>query len=128
MNWLFPWWWSAFKAPLSGDVSDISPETNWFSPQVEVNVAAGNRKVEAEVVSRVASYGKQLGMVIDALLEIAGENEGPAVSALHDLAEQIEEVKEKHKAVLEDVAVDALNRLKTTDPETFKRVIQSVME
>lgn len=50
-----------FNLPLSGNVTqDINPVTSWLSPQVAFNFA-GKREVEADVVSNIASYGKQLG-------------------------------------------------------------------
>ena len=54
--WLFPWL-RLFKGPLSGNVTqDIAPITSWLSPQFEFNFA-GNRRIEAEIVEDVASYG-----------------------------------------------------------------------
>jgi hypothetical protein len=74
MSLMFP-----FNAPLSGNVTqDINPITSWLSPQVEFNFA-GKREVETDVVSNIASYGKQLGTIIPALLELAGETQGPAL-------------------------------------------------
>src|SRR5438477_11213124 len=65
-----------FRLPLSGNVTQsINPWTWMFNPvgsQVGlVNIELGqssNPAVEEEVLSDVASYGKQLGRIEDALL------------------------------------------------------------
>jgi len=66
----------AFRLPLSGNVTQsINPWTWFFNPvgsQVGlVNIELGqssNPAIEEEVLSDVASYGKQLGRIEDALL------------------------------------------------------------
>jgi hypothetical protein len=65
-----------FRLPLSGNVTQsINPWTWLFNPvgsQIGlVNIELGqssNPAVEEEVLSDVASYGKQLGRIEDALL------------------------------------------------------------
>jgi hypothetical protein len=57
-------WLNLMNLPLSGNVEDISPVTTWFSPNIELNYA-GDKKIESEVVSEVASFGKQLGVLSD---------------------------------------------------------------
>ena len=95
-SWLSPWWWLS-KGALSGDLTqDISPVTSWLSPQFEFNFA-GNRSLEAKVVADVASYGKQLGLLSEAVLEITDGKKGVALDRLKTLTEQIEEVKQQHK-------------------------------
>ncbi|MEI8634766.1 hypothetical protein P4S72_27375 [Vibrio sp. PP-XX7] len=52
-----------FKSPLSGDnMQQIFPFTKMLSPQVDINFA-GDAKIEAKIVSDIASYGKQLNML-----------------------------------------------------------------
>ena len=120
--WLFPWW-GLFKGPFSGDVTqDIAPITSWLSPQFEFNFA-GNRRIEAEVVADVASYGKQLGILSEAVLELADGKKGVAVDRLKKLTDQIEEVKHQHKDRLEQKVKSELDQLKQQDPKTLKRLI-----
>ena len=65
-----------FKLPLSGDVvQSINPWTSFFSPSggqyglVNINLGQSSEpQVEADVLSDVASYGKQLGQIGDALI------------------------------------------------------------
>lgn len=120
--WLFPWW-RLFKGPLSGDVTqDIAPSTSWLSPQFEFNFA-GNRRIEAEIVADVASYGKQLGLLSEALIELADGNKGVAVHRLKKLTDQIEEVKRQQEDRLEKKIKAELDQLKQQDPKTLKRLI-----
>jgi len=121
--WLFPWW-GLLKAPWSGDVTqDIAADTRWLSPQFELNFS-GNRKIEAEVVAEVASYGKQLGALSEAVLEIAQGEPGDAVERLKRLAAQVEGVKRKHRDRLEQRLRDDLDQLKQQDPEALERLLR----
>ena len=103
-----------FRLPLSGNVTQSINPWNWlFNPvgsQVGlVNIELGqssNPAVEEEVLSDVASYGKQLGRIEDALLvllahfrperPLAAEEEA-AIGALKAMAEEIAAVKAKHQ-------------------------------
>ena len=65
-----------FKLPLSGDaVQTINPWKAFFSPigsqfgLININLGQSSEpNVEADVLSDVASYGKQLGKIGDALI------------------------------------------------------------
>jgi hypothetical protein len=120
--WLFPWW-GFFKGPLSGDVTqDIDPITTWLSPQFEFNFS-GNRRIEAEVIAEVASYGKQLGIISEALLELADGKKGGAIERLKALTEDIEKVKHRHEERLEQQVKADIDRLKKLDPDALKRLL-----
>ena len=103
-----------FKLPLSGNVLQaINPWTAFTSPigsQMGLfNVTIGQSsepEVEADVLSDVASYGKQLGRVGDALVVLLNhfhprtpltEEETGAIDDLKDMLERIADVKGKHK-------------------------------
>ncbi len=120
--WLFPWWWM-FKGPLSGDVTqDIAPVTSWLSPQFEFNFA-GNRRIETEVVADVASYGKQLGILSEAMLELAEGKKGLAVDRLKTLTDQIDKVKHQYEDRLEQKVKVDLDQLKQQDPKALKQLL-----
>lgn len=122
-SWLFPWS-GFFRSPLSGDVNqDYKPVTTWFSPQLEVNFA-GDREIETEVVSGVASYGKQLGTLIDAVLELADGEKGDALAKLKALAEQVEKIKQDHAAKLEQRVRTDLEKLQKQDPAAFATLLK----
>jgi len=103
-----------FKLPLSGDVVQaISPWTAFMSPigsQMGLfNVRIGESSepaVEGDVLSDVASYGKQLGRIGDALIVLLAhfhpmtpltKEETAAIDDLKQMLRQIADVKDKHK-------------------------------
>ncbi len=114
-----PWemWNSALaRLPFGGDLSQsIAPLTNWFSPNVEVNFA-GNRRIEGDIVTNVASYGKQLGLLTEAVVALSGNNNSPAVKKLRDLAKEIETRKMQHKDDVLRQARKSLETLQKLDP------------
>jgi hypothetical protein len=121
--WLFPWW-GLLKGPFSGDVTqDISPVTSWLSPQFEFNFA-GNRRIESEVMADVASYGKQLGILSEAVLEIADGSKGEAVERLKKLVDQIDTIKNQHEDRLEQKVKADLDLLKRQNPKTLERLLK----
>ena len=103
-----------FKLPLSGDVvQSINPWTSFFSPSggqyglVNINLGQSSEpKVEEEVLSDVATYGKQLGRIGDALIVLLAHfhpdkplntDETAAIDALKAMLDKIADVKEKYK-------------------------------
>jgi hypothetical protein len=102
-----------FKLPLSGDVvQSINPITSFFSPTGGqfglVNITVGQSSapdVEKDVLSDVASYGKQIGQVADALLVVIEHLEAhpeqalgnhKAIAAFKELMHSVATVKERH--------------------------------
>ena len=100
-----------FKLPLSGDVvQSINPFAAFMTGGqfglININLGQSSEpKVEAEVLSDVATYGKQLGRIGDALIVLLNHfhprqplsaDEAGAIAALKDMLEQIAKVKEKH--------------------------------
>ena len=125
--WLFPWWGS-FKGPLSGNVTqDINPITSLLSPQLEFNFA-GNSKIESEIVADVASFGKQLGILSEAVLELSEGNSGIAITKLKDLSVKIEKVKLKHKNELDRKIRDGLDQLQQQDPKMLQQLLNEYKE
>ncbi len=98
-----------FKLPLSGDVvQSINPFTAFMTGGqfglVNINMGQSSEpRVEEEVLSDVASYGKQLGRIGDALMVLLAHfkpktpDETKAIAALNEMLEKIADVKEKHK-------------------------------
>jgi len=102
-----------FRLPLSGNVTQSINPWNWlFNPvgsQVGlVNIDLGqssNPPVEQEILSDVASYGKQLGRIEDALAVLLAHfrparklsrKEESAIEDLKRLLADIGEVKNRH--------------------------------
>ncbi len=103
-----------FKLPLSGDVTQsINPWTAFLSPigsqfgLVNINLGQSSAPdVEQEVLSDVASYGKQLGRIGDALIVLLAHfhprepltsQETAAIAALKEILDKIADVKQTHK-------------------------------
>lgn len=102
-----------FRLPLSGNVTQtINPWTWLFAPSGGqfglVNIELGQSSdpaVEEEVLSDVASYGKQLGRIEDALSVLIAHfrpdrplspEEASALAALKDVIDEVTAVKAKH--------------------------------
>lgn len=109
-----------WKLPLSGDVKDISPVTSWFSPQYEFNIA-GNAALEKQVITKVASYGKQLGKLTNAVLELAEGEPGEAVEKLRAMANEIEALK--NKSLADSIEAD-LEKLKSQDKAAYEALLK----
>ena len=98
---MYPWFWlwaPQVNFPWSGDVlQDIEPTTTWFFNGIKPG--AGNARIEEKAFA-VASYGKQLGLLTEVLIELAQKNlddtaaSAGALSELRRIQAQIEQIKE----------------------------------
>jgi hypothetical protein len=100
-----------FKLPLSGDVvQSISPQIWWMGNQFGlVNISVGQSsapEIESDVLTKVAGYGQQLGIISDAVAVLIAKTlataplnpeEKAAIDALEALINGVAEVKKKHK-------------------------------
>jgi hypothetical protein len=96
----------------------------WSFGNVSLNYA-GNADIEKDVVEKVASYGKQLGIITDVVLEIAGDKppqgEHP-LTQLREIAVKVRKVKQEHKRSLTDEASDAMAKLAKSDEAEARRI------
>ena len=113
-----PWFPFTLNFP-SGDV-DLA---NWFSPKVEVSYA-GTPEIERDVVERVASFGRQLGILTDALLEVAGPAKGEKLQRLQKLHDEVEAVKMRHRSDVARDAKAAIERLADLDRNELKALLR----
>jgi hypothetical protein len=138
---LTPWeaWLSMFglRAPLSGDVTqDVAPSIGGQLGLLNINATrSGDPGLEQRIITQVASYGRQLGRLVEAVDVLVrlqprdelGEADIRALDQLHKLAEQIAAAKKQ--AVLDHVDrivsdIQALSR----DPEANAEAIRRVRE
>jgi hypothetical protein len=100
-----------FKLPLSGDVTQsINPFTAFMTGGqfglININLGQSSEpKVEAEVLSDVATYGKQLGRIGDVLIVLLAHfhprqpltaDESKAIDELKEMLDAVAKVKTKH--------------------------------
>lgn len=126
--------WDAMFMPLSGPVTQgFKMMENLFSPQYDYDYQinfAGDRKLEQQVVSHIASYGAQLGGVIPLVLELSRSSaqvqKDPELKRKHDQLEKIYSevlaVKERQESrSVEELETD-LRRLKKEDPKRYQQL------
>lgn len=104
---LFMFWAPQFHFPWSGAVSQaIDPDIAWFSSMIRPG--AGDPRVERRAF-HVASYGKQLGLITDVLLEHVERSGGPDSESLRKLRlirRQIDNIKEEEYGPVADTVVE----------------------
>ena len=132
-------WWQLFglRAPLSGDVTqDIAPV---LSSQLGfINITQTRSKdpdLERRIITEVASYGRQLGRLMEAVdvlvrrQDRAGlsEEDQDALDDLQKLAGEIEAVKQRAAVErVERVVADVRELAK--DPEANRNALQRVRD
>ena len=115
-----------FNFPLSGSVNQrINPD--WFFSIIDSEV--GDSEIEKEIFLKVASYGKQIGMLTEVLISIAGElsinsENIKTLTELKELQDKVEAIKTaKQKRVKENAKI-ILDKLKKCDPDGFKSLLR----
>lgn len=86
------------ELPFSGDVNQIiDPDTNWG-----IIGNAGSHQTERAIVDGVASYGRQLGWMMDLLLDVSGRVDGvdeEKLDRIRELRRRVEEMKSEIERV-----------------------------
>lgn len=126
---MFPWlyyWAPQFHFPFSGAVQqDIAPSTDWFFGGIQPGT--GDAALEQAVFDKVASYGKQLGILTDTMLWLAGGvadgTAPPALEQLRDLQRQVEALKSRHRDETLAQAESLLETLARTQPDTLRELL-----
>jgi hypothetical protein len=84
---MFPWLWTfapQVHFPWSGSVAQhIAPETDWFFAGIPAS--AGDARIERQAFE-VASYGRQLGLLTEVLLDLAAQTPPRSAKARESLA------------------------------------------
>ena len=113
----FDIWSPTFHAPFSGDVTqEITPR--FLSPDIK-----GSAHIEHRVQTEVASYGNQLGKVLDALQALSAKT-GVDLPEIDQLVADVAEVKMSAKEALRAEAIAALKRLKEVDKDGWAEVVK----
>lgn len=127
-EWLRAW---GIRAPLSGDVTqDI--ETSLVRISLP---AAGDPALERRIVEDVASYGRQLGRVLDVVdvlvrralpAELSAEDQG-ALKALEALRRDIEAARTRAAADRVDRLVADIERLRRDGDDSALRRLRAAL-
>lgn len=111
----FSLWSTTFRLPLSGDVSqEIEPR--FVSPDIK-----GVPEIEQEVITTVASYGKQLGKILEAL-QTLGNQAGVDLPEIESLNVEIEAAKTRAKEAVQARAEAALEDLRKVDEQSWRKL------
>lgn len=110
---MFPffWFWAPqVRLPFSGDVAqDIEPSLDLFFAGIKPR--SGNGRIEARAFD-VASYGDQLGVITQLLLELA-ERQPAEVQAASRPLEELREIHRRIEAIKDDEYERELSTLET---------------
>jgi hypothetical protein len=102
---MYPWLWlwaPQMNLPWSGDVAqEIEPTTSWFFRGIQPT--AGDAEIEEKAFS-VASYGQQLGLITEVLIDLAEQlgTQSPqsqeSMNRLKVIRETIDRIKSAERA------------------------------
>ena len=134
---MFPWlflWAPQLQLPFSGDVAQrIEPRTQWFFDGIDT--ASGDPVIERKAFE-VATYGRQLGLITELLLDMA-EQTPPRTKAgresrqrLLAIQAEIERIKTEDAAGQVAMVEAGLRRLKTqhkTEYEALRTRLQRAL-
>ncbi len=117
---------TAVHLPGSGNIGGFTyqPYTVWEAP----SLYRGNSTLEQTIYTEVASPGKQLGKLTDAVLEIAkilsGESkESEKIDDLKLLAEKIDQLKKSSLETVEQTAREDLDKLLHTNEKSLRALL-----
>jgi hypothetical protein len=100
---VFPWTWSwapQVHLPLSGNIAQrIEPITHQFFQGIDS--AAGNARIEERAFS-VATYGTQLGLITDVLIDLAERSGDRPSSSAASALDKLKQVRDQIEAVKAD--------------------------
>jgi hypothetical protein len=133
--------------PLSGNVTQaINPWAWWFKftgNQVGfINVyemQSSDSEQERKIVEEVASYGKQLGRIVEALSAVLRHerfteshlDEEPAIKRFLEMADQISALKGDVTAPSEAIVdrfLARMSRIRQQDPQSYRMLRQKLLE
>jgi len=128
---MFPWLWfwaPQIHFPWSGSVAQqIEPNLGWFFGAIRPG--AGDGAVEREAFE-IASYGKQLGLLNEALLGLSGRSSvtpdqaNLALDRLEVIRARIESVKRSRSEAAVDSLSEQLEELRIRQPAAFEQLAQ----
>jgi cell division septum initiation protein DivIVA len=126
---MYPWivfWAPHLYFPWSGSVAQrIEPDTNWFFGSIAPN--AGDATIEKKAFD-VASYGRQLGLITEVLIDLVekvapeSQEAKDSLARLKDIKARIDGVKrEDADSLVRDIEL-RLDRLKRVHQREYPRL------
>jgi hypothetical protein len=127
--------------PLSGDVTQAFNPFQWWGQQAGFininNTRTDDPAMERRIVEQVASYGRQLGRIVDALDVLVARQpdtdlsaaERDALRAFTKMAREIDAAKGGPQPVTlarVDALIDGVRDLARTDPELHREVVDRI--
>ena len=108
---MFPWFWfwaPTLHFPFSGAVAQrIDPDTSWFFRGIAPS--AGDADVEHQAFN-VASYGRQLGLITEVLIELARQVGTQSPQAAESLA-RLQTIHGRIEAIKTDAATTRVEQV-----------------
>lgn len=132
---MFPWifvWSPQVFLPFSGSVAQrIEPNTNVFFD--DIDPAAGNAVLEKKAFD-VATYGRQLGLISEVLLDLAAQlpPDSPqgreSLARIADIHAQIARLKSDAVEAKIDDITDRIRQFKTAQPGALAQLKRALNE
>jgi hypothetical protein len=128
---MIPWLWlwaPQYHYPWSGSVAQKIEPTTFFD---SINAAAGDKRVEKRAFD-VASYGRQLGLLTELLLEVAEKQKSlspearTAFERIQGIRDQIALIKNEEAATLARDIAAQVDRLKRLDQVEWQRLLATL--
>ncbi|ODN71744.1 hypothetical protein [Methylobrevis pamukkalensis] len=103
------------------------PFTSLLSPTVNYTTYKGDLQTEERIVSNVASFGRQLGILSEAVLALAeGKHDSDELERLRRMMARIEDVKRRNRNAVEERAKEAFESLAKSDPQRARVVLEAM--
>jgi len=125
---MLPWLWlyaPQISWPLSGAVTEAISTDAFFRG---IKPGAGVPAVEQQVFEQ-ASYGKQLGWLMDVLVEavdpatLRSPDARAALVSLKKLRAKVEQIKSEHRQDRIDAAIALLDKIQANSPEDLELLL-----
>jgi hypothetical protein len=127
------WYWSpVIHFPWSGNLAqDIEPYTNWFSSLIPPK--AGDAAIEKQAFA-VASYGRQLGLITEVLLDLAAKSDistpeaRTALGDLKDIKVEIDALKTQEYGLRAEQLLAEVERFSQRGGNEYVALAQKLRE
>jgi hypothetical protein len=125
---MYPWFWfwsPQFQFPWSGNVTqDIDPMINSL---VNIGKPMSKARIEKRAIE-LASYGEQLGLIIDVIVKTIDENKENAASLrkLKAIKDQIEVAKKIEYGIEKNNARDKMANILGVNREDLDMMIEGL--